>query len=190
MFPKKVAQRLSCLDCKLYKQSDKKFSITETIKDGEAELHVNLRNAAIHFENVDERRWPYLTHKNCADAIVFQYADGRWILHIFELKRTIRSDSWKAMQKQFDGAFLNALVMAGFLKIDIDDITVYSCFREDKLTKPKESIEVRNATGNRNCRNIIESWKRSDYRLNCCETILCRHIKTQLDERGIGTIEL
>jgi hypothetical protein len=184
MFPKIVERRLSFLDKNLCEQSDKEFVIIENNKDGKAELHVSLRNAAICFKKTDEKTWPYLTHKKCADSVVFKYADGKWSLHIFEFKTTVRRGDWEDMQKQFDGAFLNALVMAGFLKIDIDNITVHSCFRNDKLSKPKEFVELRWASTDKKFRNTIGSWNRSDYKSNCCENITCSHKKIDLNEQG------
>jgi hypothetical protein len=190
MFPETVEHRLSFLDKNLCEQSEEKFVIVEKTKNGKAELHVSLQDAAICFKKIDKKTWPYLTCKKCADSVVFQYTGGKWALHIFEFKTTVRRDDWEIMQKQFDGAFLNALVMAGFLKIDIDNTTVHSCYRNDKLSKPKEPVEFRNALQNRNFRNIINSWKCPDHKLNCCENITCKHIKIKLDEQGTGECEL
>jgi hypothetical protein len=188
MFPKTVERRLSFIDKNLCEQSDGNFVIGENTEGGKAKLHLCLRNAAICFKKIDKHTWPYLTHKKCADSVVFKYADGKWSLHIFEFKTTVRHDGWEDMQTQFDGALLNALVIAGFLKIDIDihNATVHSCFRNDRLSKPKEPVELRLASADKKFRDLINSWSRSDYKPNCCENIICNHIKIKLDEQGTG----
>jgi hypothetical protein len=191
MFPEAVNARLSYLDKNLYAQSDKELTIVETQKGGEAAVHLDLNHPAVQFKEVDKHRWDYLAKRKCADSVVFQYAAGRWTLHIFEIKTTVGYRDWENMQSQCDGAFLNALAMAGFLGIDIANITVHSCFRKDKLNHPTEPAEIRDAyTNQKTYRNTLCSWHSSDYKLQSCDSIPCRHEKTQLDERGTGKLTL
>jgi hypothetical protein len=164
--------------------------ICEKDTAGKAELRLDLRFPSIQFKGADKRQWQYLANKKCADSIVFQYSNDQWALHIFEIKTTVRHKDWETIKKQFDGAFLNALAMAGFLKIRIDRVTMHSCYRYDKLTSPMESAEIKQALTNRESREAIDSWRRPEYRLNYCENILCAHEKTQLDASGTGKIEL
>lgn len=145
MFQEEVRKRLELLEGDLVLCSDKNFHLREKRKEGEADLVLSLKNPCILFQKLEEKKLDYFKNKKCADFILYEQKQEIWRIHIFELKRSIGEKAWEIMKMQFCGAMQNALAIAGFLNIpvDMDHITVYSAYRNDKINDTANPARLR-----------------------------------------------
>lgn len=130
-----LQERLELLDSNLVLVSEKEFHLKEKKSEGIAELTLELHNFCILFSELEKKKLGYFKNKKCADFLMFERNQGSWIVHIFELKRSVGESEWKKMKEQFKGALQNALAVAGILGIDIElnNVSFYSAYRNDKL---------------------------------------------------------
>jgi len=187
MFDEEIKKKISFLkidkDC--IEQSDKMIELKETQKQGEVNLNLEVNNPCIAFKKLDDNIFQYLKCGECADDIIFEKSDNTWILHIIEFKRTVKSDEWIKVKSQFKGAFLNAIVIAGYLgiKINMDNIKLYTGFRNDKILKQRlaSPAELKGQIGKSLRCNDTEDWESGQVLLSVFNTIVCIHTKIQLD---------
>lgn len=135
MLEEELQERLELLDSNLVLVSEKEFHLKEKKSEGIAELTLELHNFCILFSELEKKKLGYFKNKKCADFLMFERNQGSWIVHIFELKRSVGESEWKKMKEQFKGALQNALAVAGILGIDIElnNVSFYSAYRNDKL---------------------------------------------------------
>lgn len=149
--------------------------LREKTNTGKAELTVKSDNECIVFHNLDKHSSRLYKIKKCADQVILENNNGEWILHIFELKKTIKKNEWNTMKEQFQGALFNMMSYATILgiSIDIKKTRVYSAYREDKLNdktnpskkhyrkpvndsqKIKDSMEIKQARKEWNSGEVI-----------------------------------
>ena len=118
------------------------FKIEETDELGQAEVPIFpecpcfvVRNMdkemqSLHFLN--DAYGPLIT--KCADHAVFLFDNGKWNLHIFELKHSINQKKWKELILfQFNGAVIRSHALAGTIRIsEFSAIYLHCCYREYK----------------------------------------------------------
>lgn len=145
MFAEELQKRLDMLNADLVHISDKELCMTEKSKAGAANLTLKLKNQSILFEDLEHKKLQYFCNQKCADYIMYENVNGQWKLHVFELKRTVSKGSWSDMKLQFMGAIQNALAIAGFLGIyiAIEDVQVYSVYRNDKINDYVNPVRLR-----------------------------------------------
>ena len=95
MFSEKVQERLALLDSILVTTSDKALQLTETKTNGEARVWLHLKNPCILFSHLEDKKLQYFVNQKCADYVMYEYAEGTWKTHIFELKRSIGEKKWE-----------------------------------------------------------------------------------------------
>lgn len=200
MFQEKVQKRLGLLaasekPCQLVEISDNEVHLTE-VGQGVADLQVLLMSPGILFRKVDEHKLPYLKIKTCADYVLFENRNNEWLVHIFELKKTVKTKEWIHIKKQFSGALQNAYALAGVLgvEINLDKVKAYTVYRNDKLNDASNPVKTR-------C-DILEKhhdesalarreWNSDTAKIDFTEEVILEHHKVQLDiEKGEGLCQL
>lgn len=196
MFEDKVQKRLSLLMAgneQPVEVSDQQFHLTEK-KSGYADLQVQLSNPGILFRDLENRKFQYFRNKKCADYVMFEKQKNNWILHIFEMKRSVGIDEWSHIKKQFAGALQNALGLAGVLGIEFDlrQTRIYTVYRNDKLNDAANPVSLRcqiheKAHGNKKDKKEIMDWFQEQVALELFENISLKHQKIKLNiENGTG----
>ncbi|WP_438007916.1 hypothetical protein WME89_03880 [Sorangium sp. So ce321] len=80
----------------------------------------------------------FLREGVCADfALLLSRGDDVFEAHIVELKKTIGDKDWAHVQKQLEWAIVRLMAIAGVLGIQIDRVTVYTAFCNDKLARER-----------------------------------------------------
>lgn len=120
MFGEDVETRLELLEESFISISDHQIHLTEKEKQGSASLQIELRYPCILFHGLEKKKPQYFKNQKCSDYVMFEYAKDHWLLHIFELKRSVGISEWKRMKEQFLGALQNALALAGVLHIEVN----------------------------------------------------------------------
>ena len=140
MFSGELQKRLDLLDGNLVCISDSQVHLIEKKEQGTADLTLNLQNPCILFRGLEDHKLGYFKNQKCADFALYEQKKDGWMLHIFELKRSVGETEWRTIKAQFKGAIQNALAIAGFLDIEInlDRIRVYSVYRNDERKCPKD----------------------------------------------------
>lgn len=167
MFPGELQKRLDLLDSHLIVISDSQIHIDEKREQGRADLTLNLQNPCILFRGLENHKLGYFRNQKCADHVLFEQKDNVWILHIFEMKRSVGEKEWKTIKEQFRGAIQNALALAGVLDItvDLNKVCVYSVYRNDKLNDVSNPVKLRYQMHDReqrkreeDCQDWNEDW--------------------------------
>lgn len=196
MFQGELQKRLDLLDSHLIFISDSQIHIDEKREQGRADLTLNLQNPCILFRGLEDHMLGYFKNKKCADHVLFEQKDNDWILHIFEMKRSVGEKEWKKIKEQFRGAIQNALALAGFLNItvDLNRVCVYSVYRNDKLNDVSNPVKLRYQMHDRVQREWPEDcqdWNEDRIRLDFLNIERFKHNKIPLDvAEGKGTYNM
>lgn len=164
--------------------TDKMVVLRENQKLGKANLICHLSQFHICFLNADKQTFGYLRTLKCADAILLEKREDKWILKILEFKKCMTIESLKKSLEQFEGALYNAMAICGFLNIErIDEIRLYSAFRYDKMN---ESPLLRKKKENQ---IPLRQWESGKVKLPFVDHEV-RYAKIILDEEGNGEVKL
>lgn len=196
MLLENVQKRINLLDKNVVKMSSEQLHIIETKKDRKADLIINLQNPSILFEKLEDKKLGYFINHCCADNVLLEYKDKKWILHIFELKRSVGITEWDKIKEQFKGALQNAFALSGLLDIQMqmEEIKVYTVYRNDKLNQQTNSVKQRmEMYEKKDLRTVIarNEWNAENVLLEVDKKYICKHTKIKLDvETGEGIYTL
>ena len=196
-FSAEVQKRIDLLLQDCIQVSEKQFVLTEKSKQGVAELQMNLQRPCILFVNLEKKKLQYFRNGKCADYILFENRADSWILHIFELKRTVTGSKWEdEIKGQFRGAMQNALAIAGFLGIPIEmsHTRLYTAYRNDKINDMANPINLRSGLHEKGAKEISArgncDWNKEKIRIDFLDTACLRHTRIPLDDSGKATASL
>lgn len=147
MFNDNVQQRLSLFEVgtdKKVEYSNEVLHLTEK-GAGQADVEVGLSNPCILFKDLEKRKLKYFKNDMCADYVLFEYKGQYWTIHIFELKRTVKTKEWEHIKRQFSGALQNALALAGVLdfNVDLKQVHLYTAYRNDLINNEADPVAIR-----------------------------------------------
>lgn len=147
MFNDNVQQRLALFEVgpeKKVEYSNEVLHLTEK-GAGQADVEVDLSNPCILFKDLEKRKLKYFKNDMCADYVLFEYEGQCWTIHIFELKRTVKTKEWEHIKRQFAGALQNALALAGVLNFDVDlnQVHLYTAYRNDLINNDANPVAIR-----------------------------------------------
>lgn len=128
----------------------------------------------------------------CADIFLFKLLceSGKWELHIIEFKKTVNLDTVGKSRWQFTMGIYNARAVAAFLGIEIQNICLYSGFRNDKVEDNSRLINLR-VRNNTEAIQKINQWNREECKLNIDgKEIVLPHKKICLDQSGNGQFSI
>jgi hypothetical protein len=108
--------------------------VKETAEDGEAHLTLRFSQEAVLFQYKPNIQFVFANRKR-ADGIIFlPDGKGKWNLLLIELKRSIGNSTWELIKKQWHGAWLHAIALAGVLEITLTGrVKVMAGYRQAKL---------------------------------------------------------
>lgn len=112
--------------------------------------------------------------------------------HIFEFKKTVNLNAIRKSRWQFTMGIYNARAVAAFLGIEIQNICLYSGYRNDKLTVQDNSqlISLR-ASNSTEAIKKIRQWEKEECELNIDgKNIVLPHKKICLDQAGSGEFSI
>lgn len=190
MFSVFTNERLKLFDSNLVEQSNSGAEIEEPISDGYAKVSLVSENRLVVFKKMERNGLQNLKCKNCADYIVLEECEKKTKVHIFEMKRTVKSKEWVHIKKQFVGAILNAYALSGVIDIPVEqkDIQLYTCYRRDLLQTP---IAMRYTLSVRDSVQDISEWNDKEITLKELGESKFKHDKIQLDvENGCATYKI
>jgi hypothetical protein len=179
--------RLTEIEELLIEQSENEFILTEE-GEGEAKISVVLSRPSLLLCKIDRWKFSWLKRKKCADYAVLEKHDGYWVLHIFELKKTVDLKEWMRMCEQFAGAYLRAEAVAGFVRVTISGVKVYPCYRNDKFGSSSDTICLRVANTDRQQRETISAWNTGKANIGVFAGVPCEIVKFRLDGNNSGRL--
>ncbi len=178
MFQAGIQERIQLMEPALVESSDKCLYLTEK-GEGKAELEVRLCNDCILIRNLENNKLEYFKNKKCADYVMFESKDDIWKVHIFEMKRTVKEETWeKEIKKQFCGAMQNVLAFSGVLGIEIEDIVLHTVYRNDKINDTANP--VRQHPGIRHKSRSMTDWNDEEISLVFLDKKRFKHDKIKL----------
>ncbi len=195
MFCEDVEKRLELLDRGSVIISDRQMQLTEKEEQGAASLKLILQYPCILFCGLEKKKLQYFKNQKCSDYVLFEFAKDHWLLHIFELKRSVGVSEWERIKKQFLGALQNALALAGVLHIEMDlnDVYVYTVYRNDKINHMANTVKarLRMHEPNRFMQKETGGWNEKELAVDFLGRRSLVHQKIKLDiESGEGSFQL
>lgn len=195
LFSQKVQKRIELLQQDYVEISDKQFILTEKNEEGVAELCIETHYPGVLFRNLEKKKLEYFKNNKCADYILFENRGKSWILHVFELKRTVTDSKWEEVIKnQFRGAMQNALAIAGFMGISIkpSQIRLYTAYRIDRIDNEANPVKLRLSLQEKNLKGKISKtsdWDKEKVQIDYLDCTCLRHTRIALEpESGKGKI--
>lgn len=128
--------------------SEEMYILEEHDKGGESTLSVEVAGEdSLCISNFDKKnRCGFLKEESsygmqmCADHILFQKKEGKWTLHIFEMKSSISFKKWNNIRLKTRSSYFNALAIASFLGIVVSDVNVVITYeKDDAIQSPKNT---------------------------------------------------
>ena len=189
-FDKDLENRICCFDKNSIDVSSQEIHIVEDKRGGEADITLKLNNPCIGFKKLEEKKCLYFDCNNAADCLLFECksclkSDRKWNLHIFELKKTVKSKEWHHIKIQFLGALLNAMCLAGFMGISIDkqNVFLYTAYQNDKIKDTTNPLELRAQIANVSVeeeKKDYSDWFNDFIEISAYEVFRCKHRKIVL----------
>ncbi|WP_047150820.1 hypothetical protein [Aneurinibacillus tyrosinisolvens] len=173
-------------------QNGGRLLVKEKQVEGEAELLCQFQNEAFQFALEGTNKIDYLVNQKCADGIILEDKSGKWHLHIIECKKTVQGSSWGKAKVQFEGAILRMQSIAGLLGIRIENITLYTAFREDNLSQTTNPVLLKMAsmsadTGAPGASTYLD-WDKDEVAVLSLKKL--KHVKIKLDHQGKNQIAI
>lgn len=98
--PSNFNERITFLSNELVKQIRSQYTLEERKENGEALIDLTLGNDMfIAFEKMEGHTISYLKNQCAADYVLLQLKEENWYVHIFEIKRTVKDESWEHAKK-------------------------------------------------------------------------------------------
>ena len=185
MFRAGLQERIWLMEPELVQKSATCLCLTEK-GEGQADLKVHLNSECILIRNLEKNKLEYFRNKKCADYVMFERANDTWKVHIFEMKRTVKEETWeKEIKQQFCGAMQNVLAFSGVLGIEIEDIVLHTVYRNDKINDMANSIRQHLGVYDKN--KSKTDWNDGEISLGFLDRQKFRHYKIKLNiETGEG----
>lgn len=180
-------KKLSLMDKNLIHKEDENidFKIIEKKKDGEGEITIHHNNPCIVIEKLEDHKSNYFKNKKCADYSIFEYKENSYILHIFEFKKSVSTKTFESIKDQFQGGILHSITFSSYLETEFDlkNVILYTAFRNDKITRTKNTIEQRLNMASSNIRQSEREWNTGIVNFKLWEDtpFKFKHKKIQLD---------
>lgn len=199
MFPVHIIPKLEMFREEEYTllEKNEETCLKEESKDGEVELNCRVSNKCIVIRRPEKNVLAYLDSqkkgaRQCADIFIYKFDESiqKWELHIIELKKTINTQTIDKSKHQLTLGIYNARAVSAFLGFDIENIILYSGYRNDRITSMETAalIQIRAANNGKTVREINE-WKKGICTLNIDEKgMKYEHRKIQLDQNGYGSL--
>lgn len=175
--------------------SEQSVHLIEKQESGFADLQIELQSPCILFRDLEKKKLQYFKNQKCADYILYEKSGEDWNLHIFELKRTVKSKEWEVIKEQFAGALQNAFAIAGFLDISIcmERVYMHTVYRNDKINDKTNPALLRYEMHQREkgAEESFMEWKAPHVMINFEDGRCFSHDKIPLDiEKGTGIYSL
>lgn len=179
MFQVGIQERIQLIQKTLVESEGECFCLTEK-GEGKADLKIQAHSQCILIRNLEKNKPGYFVNKKCADYVLFENTDHGWTAHIFELKRTVKSDVWETeIKEQFRGAMQNILALAGVLGIEIRDIMLHTVYRNDKVNDMVNPVKQH--LGTHYSKKSKTDWNKEEIVLEFLNRKSFRHDKIKLD---------
>lgn len=138
------------------------------------------------------KQWfPLLKQQQCADfALLVEWRQDAVSATVIECKETVSATEWDKVREQLAGMIVRLRALTGTLQLRLRSVTCYTAFRRDALTDQLDASPARRRTrvGKRAEKGLHSDWLRPQVEL---PSLGCfPHRKLQLDEHGIGSLQL
>lgn len=121
-----------------------KVNITETEESGSGTATLSVEGDYVFLKGCAGRHQIiWLNHHKCADGGVITFSQQDVVIHVVELKSTVRIKEWKKARQQFSGMLLNSLALLGCAGLP-DNIKVkcYLAYRADAMTPARSASPI------------------------------------------------
>lgn len=199
VFPVQIEEKLQMFREETYVilKEREQTELKEKKQGGEVNLTYIAQGNTLIFLSPENHVLSYLDGQKkgataCADIFLFKLIceSGKWELHIIEFKKTVNLDTVGKSRWQFTMGIYNARAVAAFLGIEIENICLYSGFRNDKVEDNSQLINLR-ARINTEAINKIKQWNKEECKLIIDgKEIVLPHKKIYLDQSGNGQFSI
>lgn len=176
----------------------RKLLLKEEEESGKSELHVHLlSDANLVIANVDQKYTKlFFFQKEKAksmykrvDHMIFErQKDGRWKLHLIEMKGSVGEPKWVEIKGKFRASYLLAQALAGMLELMISETVMYTTFERVKFAHSDTMPSARRSRLGEAPVCMQEEWNGRRFGLNFGMRIPFRHIPVPMKRNRDGIL--
>lgn len=126
------------------------YCLEEKSETGRSELQVDVQGENLCSEDYDHKgKCNFLKKessfklKRSVDHVLLQKKDGKWILHLIEMKSKVDDKKWHEIKQKIRASYFNVCALEKVLGIQIDEVRIYTTYENtgfwsaDKSEDPK-----------------------------------------------------
>lgn len=111
------------------------YCLEEKSESGRSELQVTIQGDNLCCEDYDHKgkcnflkRESPLKLQRSVDHVLLQKKDGKWVLHLIEMKSKVDDKKWHEIKQKTRASYFNVCALKRVLGIHIDEVEVYTTY--------------------------------------------------------------
>lgn len=172
--------------------------LKEYEESGKSELNVSLlsehnllianadmKKTELHFFRKDKEKSMY---KRVDHMIFEQQSNGKWKLHLIEMKGSVGERKWVEIKGKFRASYLLAQALAGMLELEISETVLYTTYERVEFHLSDTMPSARRGSLGRPFVRMQEEWNGGRFGLNFGRRIPLSHIPIQMKRNQNGIL--
>ena len=121
------------------------------------------------------------------DHIIFEkMEDGLWVIHLIEMKTTVKEKTWADTKGKFRASLLLSQGIASMLGMSIKDVKMYTTYEQVDLSCDVHAPTARRGQVGKKMVRPEDEWGGRDFGLNFGERIKFKHIPLKMERKEEG----
>lgn len=136
------------LEEKFFLPSSSSYCLEEKEESGRSELQVDVEGDNLCSEDYDHKgKCNFLRDgkvwvlKKSVDHILLQKKEGKWILHLIEMKSEVHNKKWHQIKKKIRASYFNMCALEKVLGIHIDEVRTYTTYERTYFLDTDETAD-------------------------------------------------
>lgn len=172
--------------------------LAEYEETGRSELRVCLLSENnLYIANADKKKTDILFFQSDraksmykrVDHIIFEYQEnGKWKLHLIEMKGSVGEEKWPEIKGKFRASYLLSRAIAGMLEMDISETIMYTTFERVRFGASDTMPAARRPRTGKPVIKMEQEWTGKNFGLNFGERVLFLHLPIKMTRNKEGVL--
>ena len=176
------------------------YCLEERTESGRSELLVNIKGDNLCSEDYDHKgKCNFLKEnspfklKRSVDHVLLQKKNGKWILHLIEMKSKVDNKKWYEIKQKIRASYFNICALEKILGIHIDEVRTYTTYETTGFWNPSRTTDPKTIVaplGKPMPPAPEQEWENNAIHVDVGELVEFRHraVKMQRTEDGTKLI--
>lgn len=181
------------------------YCLEEKSESGRSELQVKVRGDNLCIEDYDHkgkcnffRNSSEFKLKRSVDHIVLQKKEGKWVVHLIEMKSKIDNKKWREIKQKIRASYFNICALERVLGIHIEEVKTYTTYENVDFWEIKRTPDLKGFAiplGKRALSEPENEWNKSVINVDVGEMVMFEHNGIQMNrttdsKKLIGELEI